>query len=101
MMVASPIDVAQRLASLFRETGTAHHREFIASGGDDPEWPLWYAEYLLPKMESLVPRRLTRSEIVYLLVRAERDRRALSPGLGWPEYYSGFFLGGGDPALRS
>ena len=38
---------ANKLASLFEETGQAHHRAFEKTDGMDPDWPLWYAGYLL------------------------------------------------------
>ena len=35
--------ILDELAALFRETGAAHHQAFAAKGGDDPDWPAWYA----------------------------------------------------------
>jgi len=32
-----------RVAELFRDAGTAHHRAFAATHGEDAEWPAWYA----------------------------------------------------------
>ena len=34
------------LVDLFREAGQAHHTAFTATDGDDPDWPIWYADYL-------------------------------------------------------
>ena len=38
--------LAQQLEELLRETGEAHHQAYIETDGADPEWPLWYADYL-------------------------------------------------------
>ncbi|MEM6634472.1 MAG: hypothetical protein AAF667_01150 [Pseudomonadota bacterium] len=38
------------LADLLREAGSAHHQAFLAVDGADPDWALWYADYLHPKI---------------------------------------------------
>ena len=40
------MDLTGQLEGLFREVGEAHHQAYIETDGADPEWPLWYAEYL-------------------------------------------------------
>ncbi len=81
----------QRLTDLFRETGRAHHQAFLATDGDDPEWPLWYADFLLDRLKDLLAARFTRSELVYLLVWADRDHARQAPGADWPAFYARFF----------
>src|SRR5215207_621925 len=39
-------DLARQLEGLFHEVGEAHHQAYIETDGADPEWPLWYADYL-------------------------------------------------------
>ena len=77
------------LETLFKEVGRAHHEAF--PDGNDPEWPLWYAEHLHEKLQDLLDATFTRSELVYLLVHAENDRGAVAPGSDWARYYSIFF----------
>lgn len=38
------------VANLLNETAEAHHKAFAATKGEDPDWPLCYADYLLEKM---------------------------------------------------
>ena len=38
-------NLTSRVAALLEETGKAHHEAFASTGGDDPEWPLWYANH--------------------------------------------------------
>ena len=40
------MDRAGQLKGLLREVGEAHHQAYIETDGADPEWPLWYADYL-------------------------------------------------------
>jgi len=81
-----------RLAAVFRETGEAHHQAFIRTDGEDPEWPLWYAEYLHDRIAKLVGRSFTRSELVYFFVLADKEHTRQSPSPDWPVFYADLFL---------
>jgi len=87
-------ELASRLTALFEEAGQAHHKAFIKTNGDDPEWPIWYAEYLQPKLSALLQTSFTKSELVYLLIKAEKERRENQAKPAWSEYYADFFLQG-------
>ena len=39
-------ELRTNLVELLRETGHAHHAAFAATDGADPDWSIWYAEYL-------------------------------------------------------
>jgi hypothetical protein len=82
----------ERLADLFREAGKAHHEAFIETGGEDPEWPLWYAEYVLERLRELLDVGFTKSQLVYLLITASNEQQAKAPGADWAWYYARFFL---------
>ena len=43
-------DLTGQLEGLFHEVGEAHHRAYIETDGADPEWPLWYADYLQERL---------------------------------------------------
>lgn len=80
------------LSALFQGVAEAHHRAFIETDGSDKEWPLWYAEYLHPKLSRLLRARFTKSELVYLLVMADKEQNIDAPGADWKSYYSRFFI---------
>lgn len=80
------------LADLFRAAGAAHHHAYIQTDGADPEWPLWYAGYLQGPLGRLLNTEFTQSELVYLLVLADRTRQEANPAPAWPEYYAQFFI---------
>ena len=69
-------DQHRRLIDLFRETGPAHHRAYLAAHGADPDWPLWYAEYTQQRLNQALGTTLTRSELTCLLVLVEKERMA-------------------------
>jgi len=80
------------LAALFRETGPAHHQAFIETNGNDPEWPLWYASYLHPRLSIILEGPITKSKLVQLLVSASEDQAHNAPKADWSEYFADFFL---------
>jgi len=80
------------LTELFRRSGPAHHQAYIHTNGDDPEWPLWYAEYLQADLQSLIGVEMTRSEMVYWMVRLYKEHQAHAPHSPWPEFYADYFI---------
>ncbi len=85
-------DLAKRLSDLLMETGHAHHEAFIDTDGDDPDWPLWYAEHLREPLSEHLDTKLTKSELVYLLVLVDKEHNVQDPGAKWPGYYARFFI---------
>lgn len=79
----------QQLSDLFRGAGQAHHRAFIHTAGDDPEWPLWYADYLHSRLGAYLAKPLTKSELVYWLIKTEKERAVAD----WPTHYALELLG--------
>ncbi len=86
-------EIAGRLESLFQEVGAAHHQAYIETDGVDPEWPLWYAEYLQEKLGPLLDATFTKSELVYLLIQVANEQPLRAPGANWKRYYTRFFIG--------
>ena len=78
----------QQLIALLREAGEAHHEAYRATDGADPDWPLWYAEFLRERLGALLEARFTTSELVYLLVSLDREVQRRAPGGNWQAYYA-------------
>lgn len=78
------------LAALLVAVGREHHAAFEETDGNDPEWPLWYAEHLVPRCEAVLGLTLTRSEVVYLLVASARAQESASDDTPWPQFYASF-----------
>ncbi len=81
------------IAALFREAGDAHHKAYSETDGFDPDWPIWYADYLGERLRALLNASFSRSELVYLLVVLDRDLKANAPGADWAAYYARWLLG--------
>jgi hypothetical protein len=80
----------RRVAEVLREAAGTHHRVYRITDGDDPDWPLWYAEWLatLSELPQLLDRPPTRSELAYLLVKLDREYRAGAGDEPWQEVYA-------------
>lgn len=85
-------NLMSELAALFQEAGHAHHDAFIDVNGEDSEWPIWYADHLFENLSAMLEVDLTKSELIYLLVGADRAFTAESPAIKWPQYYAQFFI---------
>lgn len=84
------IALHEALSDLLREAGRVHHQAFIEVDGDDPDWPLWYAGYLLERLRQRLNPTLTRSELVSDLVLAAQDHARNAPDSDWAAHYARF-----------
>jgi hypothetical protein len=83
----------QQLVDLFHQTGEDHHETFAATDGVDPDWSIWYADHLLQHgLEQLLEAKLLKSDLIYLLVLADKLQNLEAPGSQWERYYANFFL---------
>ena len=84
-------DLTRQLEELFHEVGEAHHQAYIETDGADPEWPLWYADYLRDKLAPLLDATFTKSELVYMLILVANEQPLTAPGANWARYYANKF----------
>ncbi|MEQ9692031.1 MAG: glutathione S-transferase N-terminal domain-containing protein [Bauldia litoralis] len=82
----------QTLIDLFTATAEAHHEAYAATGGNDPEWPLWYAEHLHAPLTEALDAGFTRSLLVYCLMNADLEHQARSPDTAWQAFYADHFI---------
>ncbi len=85
-------ELKKSIATLLVETGKAHHEAFRATNGADPDWPIWYAEYLQEPLGKLLNTSFSKSQIVYCLMNADLERDALARDSNWHEFYAGHFM---------
>ena len=83
----------QRLIDLLHQTAEDHHVAYAATDGVDPDWSIWYAGHLLEfGLPQLLDAKLLKSDLIYLLVLADKLQNMEAPGSQWEPYYSNFFL---------
>ena len=76
---------------LLRQAGEAHHDAFASTDGDDPDWPAWYAAWLLERASDPGPET-DEAQLAQLLAEAAEDHKASGSAEDWPGYYSGFLM---------
>ena len=83
-------DVNAQVSALLHEAGELHHRVFRIVDGADDDWASWYADWLLDLSElpDLLGTKPVRSELVYMLVRLEKEFAEQSPGGSWEDHYA-------------
>jgi glutaredoxin len=81
-------ELRTNLVELFREAGRAHHEAFAASDGDDPDWAIWYADYLQEPFARRLDMNFSRSQLIYCLMNADFEHQVRSPDSDWPEFYA-------------
>jgi hypothetical protein len=78
------------IAELLHEAGETHHQVYRIVDGDDPDWASWYSDWLLnlSELPQLLGKKPVRSELVYMLVKLDKDYSSDKPPEKWEDYYS-------------
>ena len=69
------------LSELLHEVAETHHVVWKITDGEDPDWASWYADHLLrlTHFQDLIGKPVVRSELVYMLVKLDKDYSAQQP----------------------
>ncbi|TME78453.1 MAG: hypothetical protein E6I31_11785 [Chloroflexi bacterium] len=83
-------DDIEGVAALLHEVAETHHTVYRIADGEDPDWASWYADWLirLSELPHLLKTTPVRSELVYLLVRLDRDYNSSKPNEPWERFYA-------------
>jgi hypothetical protein len=83
----------ETIAKLLHQTAEDHHVAFKETEGVDPDWSIWYAGHLLEQgFDKLLQATLLKSDLIYLLVMADKMQMTEAPGAKWENYYADFFI---------
>ncbi len=82
-----------RLSELFTETAKAHHDAFVTTDGNDPEWPIWYADYIQEPISEILDTKFFKSSLIYCLMNADFEYTAREVDVQWQKFYSKHFIG--------
>ena len=78
----------QAIAAKLKQSGQAHHQAFLHTKGDDPEWPDWYADYLLDDLNDQLNADITRGQLSELLIELDRTYRSEARDEDWTQFYA-------------
>jgi hypothetical protein len=88
-------DTVAAVSGLLHEAGETHHYVYRIVDGADDDWASWYAQWLitlsrLPQALGVTP---VRSELVYMLVRLDKEYVEQAPDEPWERYYARELVG--------
>jgi len=81
-------ELRDSIGELLLDTGQAHHKAFEVTGGADPDWPIWYAEYSKDTFAEQFGMNFSKSQLIYCLMNADFEHEARAPDSEWPEFYA-------------
>jgi hypothetical protein len=81
---------SEKISALLHEAAETHHIVYRITDGDDPDWASWYADWLVNHSElpDLLDVRPVRSELVYMLVKLDKEYTAGQPDEKFEDYYA-------------
>ena len=83
----------EKIAALLHQTAEDHHVAYKETDGVDPDWSIWYSGHLLEQgFEALLNAKLLKSDLIYLLVLADKQQMMEAPGGQWEQYYAHLFV---------
>jgi hypothetical protein len=79
-----------KVSELLHEAAETHHVVYRITDGTDADWASWYASWLtdLSELPDLLGAKPVRSELVYHLVRLDKEYTERSPEERWEDYYA-------------
>ena len=79
-----------KVAELLHEAAETHHVVYRIVDGADDDWASWYGDWLvrLSELPQLFGAPMVRSEVVYLLVRLDKEYVEREPAEPWETYYA-------------
>jgi hypothetical protein len=82
--------VVESVSKLLHEAAETHHQVYRITDGTDGDWASWYADWLtkLSELPSLLSSPPVRSEVVYMLVRLDKEHVSEQPTEAWETYYA-------------
>jgi len=80
----------EQVAALLNEASETHHLVYRIVDGDDPDWASWYADWLirLSELPTILKTTPVRSELIYELVRLDREFIQSKPNEPWERFYA-------------
>lgn len=79
-----------KVAEVLHEAAETHHAVYRIVDGADDDWASWYGDWLvrLSELPQLLGAPMVRSEVVYLLVRLDKEYVEREPAEPWETYYA-------------
>jgi hypothetical protein len=79
-----------KISALLHEAGETHHLVYRITDGADDDWASFYADWLirLSELPDLLATKPVPSELVYMLVKLDKDYGTEETDEKWEDYYA-------------
>jgi hypothetical protein len=92
-MTNSRATLVDDLAEMLHQTAEDHHVAYKETDGVDPDWSIWYADHLIQLgFGEKLGATFLKSDLIYLLVLADKTQMLEAPGGKWERRYADFFV---------
>lgn len=83
-------DRVGRVSAILHEAAETHHVVYRIADGNDADWASWYADWMikLSELSSVLGVIPVRSELVYWLVRLDKEYLGQKPTEAWESFYA-------------
>lgn len=83
-------ETIQRISEILEQAAQAHHKVYEITEGAHADWALWYANWLvtLSHLPDALGTTPLESELVYYLVKLDKDYTSEQPDESWQQYYA-------------
>jgi len=85
-------ELNDQLSAIFTEVEMAHHKAINGADNNDPEWPIWYADYLQEPLSEVFHNRFLKSSLIYCLMNANLEHISEAADIPWQQFYSRHFI---------
>ncbi len=86
-------ELKKELVELLVATGQTHHKAFIETDGVDPDWAVWYGDFLKKKFDELFDSNLESCEIAAELIDLDTEFNIKPRTKHWTEFYADELIG--------
>jgi glutaredoxin len=85
-------ELTQKVAALLLEVERMHGTAFPERERSDPDWALFYAQVMKPRIRELLGRESPCVELVRVLLDADEEHEALSPDAPWHGFFAHYLV---------
>jgi hypothetical protein len=82
--------IGTKISALLHEAGETHHIVYRITDGADDDWASFYADWLirLSELPELLATKPVPSELIYMLVKLDKDYGNEATDENWEDYYA-------------
>jgi hypothetical protein len=86
------IQIFKQIQRLLQLAAKEHHKAYRETDGFDPDWPMWYAEYLHKQLIKILNASFSKQELSDLLILMDKEYSLNPSETDWASFYTNWLL---------